>query len=368
MRLFVFLLLFPILANAVDIGINIKNFNNIDTVTKLLNYRNLKQIRINLDANSSSTSAVEAAVKMRDNNINVQGILLTNLQYDSSCSQNFTAIRQKYYDETYAIVNKFKYAIYDYELLNESTLRPWLLAQVAANTGELASNYTGKTCYATLAAGLDGMADAIDDIRTASGLPLRIILGTTGRDWGFIQFMLDQGVKVDVIGYHVYPANPQALLSVDTWYGYTTNVLYTRLAVYNKPVTINEFNCGDIFGTYDNVANSANTTTCINALKKHLPDVMNQTTANIESILAYELHDEPEKSSPENKFGMTYTIYNEKLQMAALSVLSGGKITSSEKTRLISGGFFTCQEIVNFKEKAFYAPLIVTVPNVTTCN
>ena len=38
-----------------------------------------------------------------------------------------------------------------------------------------------------------------------SGLPLRVVMGVIGRDFGLLSYLQDEGVQWDVTGFHVYP-------------------------------------------------------------------------------------------------------------------------------------------------------------------
>jgi hypothetical protein len=67
------------------------------------------------------------------------------------------------------------------------------------------SLYYNKPCYEIQARILRGMSQAIVDIRNSTGLPLKIFLGTVGRDFAFLTFMKEKGVIFDEIGYHIYP-------------------------------------------------------------------------------------------------------------------------------------------------------------------
>ncbi|HEY4067832.1 MAG TPA: hypothetical protein VGM74_13115, partial [Burkholderiaceae bacterium] len=197
--------------------------------------------------------------------------------------------------------------------------------------------YAGKTCYATMAAVLRGMSRAIVDQRTASGAPLKIILGAVSNDFGFLTFMQQQGVSFDVVGYHAYPTLGSAILATDSWYG--AGGPLAQLAQFGKPVRINEFNCGEIYASnYDNVAGSNATKACMASIQRHLPGLLNQKIVTIESIDAYELLDEPGLAAPENRFGLMYDLNTPKIHLAAYSLFAGGSVSSAEKAQLTAEG------------------------------
>jgi hypothetical protein len=54
------------------------------------------------------------------------------------------------------------------------------------------SIYYNKPCYEMYARVLKGMSQAIVDVRNTSGLPLKIFLGTIGRDFAFLTFMKER--------------------------------------------------------------------------------------------------------------------------------------------------------------------------------
>jgi hypothetical protein len=328
-------------------GVNYRTFvaGDVDDDILVSKDRNLMVIRINIGSGTNITNVRNLATKVKDAGGRVQAIILPTLQDDSSCSQSFATVESTAYSETFALVDQVKDLIWDYEMLNEATHKSWRTAQVPLNTGHTATAYNGQTCYTSLIAGLKGMSNAINDIKTSSGFPLRRILGTTGRDWGYLLYATQEGVNWDVVGYHLYAGFAQADLLTDTWYGNGTDNVFIRLGQYGKPVTINEFNCQEVYGAqvglpnYDNIVDSTQTTLCINALKKHLTSINAQSSAVIESLLFYEMVDDTLKTNPEDRFGLNYTIANPKLHLDAVSSFTGGKVSKGGKAKLIRMGF-----------------------------
>jgi len=237
--------------------------------------------------------------------------------------------------------------VHDFELQNEISLLPNI--KVSGTTGQKASDYE-VPCAKMQAAVFRGMSRAIDDVRDESDLPLRIILGTTDRSFGFLTFMQQEGVIFDVVGYHIYPWLDHTPLDKDPWFG--TGGPLTQLAKFNKPITINEFHSGEIYSgapgfaipKYENLPNKPVTEAGFKSLDKHLKEIVNQKVANIESVIYYELWDETEKEIPENRFGM---FYDTNLQVPKISLLlatcfAGGFLSPAEKDSLTKRGLGIC--------------------------
>jgi hypothetical protein len=188
------------------------------------------------------------------------------------------------------------------------------------------------------------MSRAIRDARQSSGLPLRAILGLAGRDFGFLSFMQEQGVLFDVIAFHPYQEFAQDSLLHDPWWG--PGGPYAQLAKFGKPVHVNEFNCGEIYrAAYENQPGQPLTEQCMQALKKHLADLVNQRSVKIESVHFYELLDEPEKGRPEGQFGLMYDLQRPKPQLYLYTAFAGGKLTPQERQEITRRGLMSDAEI-----------------------
>lgn len=228
----------------------------------------------------------------------------------------------------------------DFELQNEITL--YKNIKVAGSSGRDAEDF--DTPAARLqAANLRGMSKAIDDVRRASSLPIRIILGTTDRSYGFLRFMEQQGVLFDVVGYHIYPWEQHQPLDSDPWFG--NGGPLGQLAKFKRLIRINEFNAGEIYSgtggysaktSYENKHDDADTEAGFRSVDKHLREIVNQGAANVEAVLFYEIWDEPRKAAPENRFGL---YFDEELEQPKISLLlaasfAGGKLSAAEKKEL----------------------------------
>jgi hypothetical protein len=335
-------------ASATMIGLNIHS-DYTQGVSDLMKARNFKSARMDLDIDTDVNSLRAQASRIKANGGTVEVSAQISSQWDHSCPQNFSSVEQNAYNETTTLVNKYKDVIYDYELLNEVSLRSEVQGEVPWNSaGTSSSVYAGKPCYATMVSVLRGMSRAIHDIKASSGYPLRVILGITGRDFGFMTYMQQQGVQVDVVGWHVYPHAGDASLTSDTWYG--TGGPLSQLAKFNLPVHLNEFNCAEIYDdNYDNKAGSATTMTCLQGYKKHVADLLSQKMVNLESLHVYELMDESSVAGAEGRFGLMYDINRPKVQLSAITAFAGGTLSASEQSQVTSAGVLTAAQIASYK-------------------
>jgi hypothetical protein len=158
----------------------------------------------------------------------------------------------------------------------------------------------------------------------------RAILGVVGRDFGFLYFMREMGVTWDVTGAHFYQnANSASLLS-DSWWG-TNGPLY-QLSLFGKPITVNEFNCGEIYN-YPNIDNEA----CLKSVNKQLTELNANPYGTIESVLFYEMTDGG-GASAEGVFGLMYNLSSPKTNLYLSSAWACGQLSSTEKQQLTSRG------------------------------
>lgn len=301
----------------------------------VMSSRHLMSARMDFNLDFDLATFRDQVLRLKAKGIKVEASLQTSYQWDHTCNQSLVAVEQDAYGQTVRMVQGIGDVVADFELLNEVSLRPDTAAQVAPFGGTPASGYAGKTCYSTLAAVLRGMSKAIVDQRASSARPLRIILGGVSNDFGFLEFMQQQGVVFDVVGYHAYPWLNQPLLSEDPWYG--AGGALGQLARFNKPVRINEFNCGEIYaaGYADTGGNAAaSTSACLASIQKHLKSLVEQKVIALESIQAYELTDRPAQQAPENRFGLMFDLDNPKLHLALYASFAGGTVSSAEKQKL----------------------------------
>jgi hypothetical protein len=163
--------------------------------------------------------------------------------------------------------------------------------------------------------------------------------------------MQQQGVEFDMIGWHVYPHLHYQTMLTDPWYG--PGGPYAQLALFGKPVTINEFNCGEIYSPmFENHPGKPVTERCLKSFVKHLTEMINQTAVKIESVYAYELTDEPKKAGAEGRFGLMYDLARPKVQMLLYTAFAGGTLTTQERHEITSRGLMTDSEIDSRRQAA----------------
>ena len=257
------------------------------------------------------------------------------------CSTDLAEVEQESYSGAVQSVAQTQDLIQDFEMLNEVPLYPGI--QVPGSNGQNAEDFD-TPCGRMQAANLRGMSRAIADERKRTGRPLRIILGTVGRDFGFYKFMLAQGANFDVAGYHIYPHEKHKTLDMDPWFGPGGPLV--QLAKFNKPVSINEFNCGETYEPdFENQPEQPKTEACYRGFAKHMKAIVNQQVANIESIFLYELVDEPGKKPPENRFGLMSDLSTPKVTLLLASAFAGGALTKAETAEITRRNLLTPQEI-----------------------
>jgi hypothetical protein len=318
------------------------------TVQKLANIlkaRNFLTIRLGLNFDNDPNILREQIKIFKAQGINPEVIIFSSYQYSNKCTFDLATAETDAYNQSFKMVNSLKDLITDYELMNETSLRPELKAEVETNTATSVSAYYNKTCYELRARILKGMSKAIVDIRKSSGLPLKIILGTVGRDFYFLDFMLERGVEFDLLGYHIYPQYEQKPLNTDPWFG--TGGLFTQLAKYKRKVHLNEYHCAEIYNAaFDNKAGSLLAENCYKSMKKHLDEIFTQTSVVIENLMFYELIDEPSQPAPENHFGLMYDLDHPKNNLYVATAYSGGQLSDTEKLELRNRGLFTYPDLV----------------------
>jgi hypothetical protein len=335
-------------AHAIDFGVNIHyggtpQFNAQRAA--VMKERNFKSARMDFISFHDVAALRDQAQRIRANGGSVEVVLWTRFGNDHSCTQNLAAVESSAYADAAQAVDKIKDLVYDFELLNETEQRPDVGREVARNSAGMSTvPYHGKPCVAALAAALRGMSRAIRDIRSSSGLPLRVMYGQSGRDWGLLTYMQQQGVEWDVTIWHLYQKLHSPSLLSDTWWG--PGGPLTQLASFGKPIRINEFNCGETYEAgYENRAGQAVTETCLRSIARQLRELTAQTIANIESISVYELLDEPEKGKPEGVFGTMYNMASAKPHLYLFTAFAGGTLTAAERFEITSRGLMTDGEI-----------------------
>lgn len=324
-------------------GVNLHDGSDAATNTAIadaLAYRQLHhKVRFDLVWDGGQTNNRDLASKIIARGGSVQGSLQVAYQWDwNYWGSDLTAVHDGAYTQTYNFVNANKDVFTDYELLNEVQWRSEIVVD-APNGDQMESTtaYESSVGCLRLASCLKGMADAIHDLRASSGLPLRVIMGFVGRDWGFATFLRNHGVDWDVTGFHAYPRNDQALISTDTWYGNGINV-FARMAQLGRPVTYNEFNAGEVYNTtYTNVEGNTDVEQGMLSVNKNINAMMAQAYCDLESLTMYELFDRVPDTTSENRFGLIHgtTITDPpKTTLYIVTAYAGGTLTSTERAEI----------------------------------
>lgn len=204
-----------------------------------------------------------------------------------------------------------------------------------------AGEYTGAVMH-DWAQVMKGMSDAIDFVNTTYGKSIRRVLTTTSTMFGFLDYMLSQGVKFEIVGYHIYEHSGLNLSIY--WANAIDQVtglpiinfnLFKKLGSYGRKVIIGEINASEIYDvTYGNAEADPKTEAGFTSFHEMLLNFATQTDADIEAIIAYELFDEPLKSAPENHFGMMTDTTTAKLPIAILADRAGGYVSAAEMVKL----------------------------------
>ena len=337
--------------NTIHWGVNIHVGGNYPgNLANVISKRNLNYVRMDLEVRKPEdlSKFVNAARIMKSKGIKITAILFSefalNRSRDKDYSADLTEVEKTAYEHVKLHILQTKDYVAEYELQNEVPLYPNI--RKADSTGQTAADFD-TPAGRLQAAALKGMANAVNDIRKSYKLPIRIILGTVDRRFGFLTFMQQQGVIFDVVAYHVYPWENHKPLDTDPWFG--TGGALGQLAQFNKPILINEFNSGEIYQggsghpgiDYENTAGKDVTEAGFRSLYKHLSEIVNQTVANVEGVYFYEINDEPNKAKPENRFGLFYDekLNNPKISLCIATAFAGGKLSKAERMLLISRGF-----------------------------
>lgn len=294
--------------------------------------RGFSRIRLDMWAKDGKRNAQMRAFA---SNLARQGIEVSAVLFDAyangypaaqMCDADLAVVEQNAYKEVSGALSQVADVIHDFELLNEIPLYPNI--KTPLSKGLDAADFD-TPCGRLQAANLRGMSRAIVDERKRTGAPLRIILGTVARAFGFYKFMQSQGVTFDVAGYHIYPLEKHKPLDQDPWFG--DGGVLGQLARFNKPIHINEFHCAEIYKpAFENKADQPETEGCWRGLTQHLKEIVNFKGGRIESVYLYELTDEPRKHEPENRFGLMYDLDTPKVGLYLVSAFAGGKLSEAE--------------------------------------
>jgi len=345
-------------SNPIQWGVNIHDGgSNPQNVANKLADRNLKFVRMDLWGQDPGYLAnfILTAKIMQAQNIKIQVVVNSVFTNGQPRAQDYTAnlveVEQSVYNQIKPGIISTKDLISEYELHNEIPLYPDM--NLAGTTGQNASDYDTPACRLQAAA-LRGISKAIDDVRKLYNLPIRIILGTVDRRFGFLAYMQQQGVLFDIVGYHTYPYEQYAPLDQDPWFG--TGGPLGQLATFNKPISINEFNCGEIYSNYENKAAQPVTESGYRCIYKHANEVVKQKIADVESVYFYEVYDEPLKGIPESYFGLYYdtSMENPKISLLLAAAYAGGSLSPAEQDSLTKRNFLFNSTVTN--EKFYMIP------------
>jgi len=358
----------PTATNSIQWGVNIHDGgSNPQNIANKLADRNLKFVRMDLWGQDPGYLAnfILTAKIMLSKNIKIQVVVNSVFTNGQPRSQDYNAdlaeVEQSVYNQIKPGIVSTKDLVSEYELHNEIPLYPDM--NLAGTTGQNASDYDTPACRLQAAA-LRGISKAIDDVRKMYNLPIRIILGTVDRRFGFLTYMQQKGVLFDIVGYHTYPYEQYAPLDQDPWFGVGGPL--GQLAAFNKPIHINEFNCGEIYSNYENKAMQPVTETGYRGIYKHLNEIVNQNVAKVEAVYFYEVYDEPLKGIPENSFGLYYDSNMEKPKISLLlaAAYAGGLLSPAEQDSLTTRNFIFNTNVTT--EKFYLLPSSQWLSNSST--
>lgn len=271
-----------------------------------------------------------------------QLILFNKYTNSTNYNVNLADVEQEVYNSTKSDVTAIMDLATDFELQNEIPL----FHNMPLNDKFLTIEDYNVPVVKLQTAVLRGMSRAIVDVRNETGKPLRIILGTVGRHFAFLDLMEQNGVVFDIIGYHSYPQPDAIGIDKDPWYG--EGGALGQLAKFNKPIHINEYNTGAMYqGTwvpgdyYENIEGFPVTEKGFSGFYKHLNILVNQNIVNIEAIHFYEAYDHAQLAYPENHFGLYYDaeMLNPKISLLIASSFAGGMLSDKEKEALEKRNF-----------------------------
>ncbi len=339
-------------AHALSWGANVHDGGpNPEALAKALAERGMTVVRTDLWGNDAAFLARwrRAVTLFRDHGIAAQAVLFTSFSGGQPRSRDYGAdlaeVEQTAYNQTLTQVEASRDLVRDYELQNEIPLYPDMMVKGDKVYGQETADWDTPACRLQ-AAVLRGMSRAVAEARRKSGQPLRIILGTVNRYYGFLRFMREQRVEFDVVGYHIYPWEKHRTLDDDPWFGEGGPL--GQLAQFGKPITLNEFNAGEIYAgapghpgpNYENKLDDPQTELGYKGVNKHLRALVAQTAAKLESVVFYEAFDEPRKEAPENRFGLFYDTdaTKPKLTLLLAAAYAGGKLSPAEQDLLRARG------------------------------
>lgn len=318
------------------------------TLANTLKANGLKHLRIDIDWTGCGAGLVvkqrtkDIVSALTANGIEVEAIIDTHgAEYlhgaapDPSCVVNSTNYQTHAYAEAKNQVDALKVWVRDFEMENEVGLYPAINPENRPIAVRPPAPFTRAADYnvpaaQSMAAVLRGISQAISDSSTTT-VPLRSILGATDNgSSGLLLFMqqVPQSVVFDIVGLHTYPRLGDTPRVTDPWYGTNPLGFIGLFRQFNKPIHVNEFNCGETYDAYVNEVGSQTMNACLASINRHLPGLVAASDI-IERIDFYEIADEPAKcpgtSNPECRFGLTFSLTGQKkplLDLAASYPLS----------------------------------------------
>lgn len=335
--------------------ITLASTNDVATFD-IMAQRNLRVMRIDAamadDTDATLVPRMNALLALaRPRNVSLLPILFPPFQFGDATDNGKYPAGDSYalYQQGYVRARDFALAFKDepnilgFELGNEINLLQLDGGGLRLfGKGWYASEFS-SSLLAQWASVLRGMSDGIEYVNLRYGKSLRRVLTTTSTMFGFIDFMILQGVKVDVVEYHLYDPAGRDYTNyyadyIDLLGAHITSFnLWNKFASYNRPVIIGETNASEIYdGAYGDIEGDTKTEAGFVSLQNILKAFTDQTTCHIEAILAYELFNEPAKIAPENHFGVMTDLATPKVSMALLSYRSRGYLSNAELAKLSS--------------------------------
>lgn len=338
-------------AHAFDIGVNIhqggswgESRSTNDQFVQAMQQRNLRRARLTIAEGQESEFATtrDQIIKLNAAGITKNEAVVWLAPFlanqCATVSNDLNFVEQDAYDKTFRMVGQFKDVIHDFEMLNEVQLHTGFRQEVALDSaGQSSAPYYKKPCVAKITAAIKGMSRAIRDQGQKS------IAGVIGRDTGYLKFLQEQGVHWDYTGYHTYPTIRHTNIWSDPFHG--PGGILNSLAVFGKPIRINEFNCGEHYEGYENQDGAAKTETCLKAQARDFKALRAHPLAGkVESLHVYELVDHPDWGSV-GLFGMHYDIHRIKVYGMLVTAFAGGYLSSAERHELTRRRLLTDEEI-----------------------
>lgn len=325
--------------------------SSYNAMFKLMQSRGLTHIRVGVPLQNWTDSTIVTKMNTIVTSaaaygITVEAVLFPPFDYNDRTDSgkypagNSTALYNQGYNRVMGFVPYFRNTITDYELDNELNLRNLVNGSPLWGKGMTSAEFN-TPLMKDWSYVLRGMSDAIAAINAKYGTKLRRVVGTTGSMFGYIDYMKSQGVGVDVIGYHYYQRNGENPSASWLATGGSYN-LFTKLASYKVPVHLNEVNCGEIYdSSFSYVGGNTSYENCLKGLHATLSYFSKQTTANIENIDVYEMFNEPNQASPENRFGLYKNLTTPYATSYITTLYSGGTLSALEKAVLAAKGLST---------------------------